>query len=379
MLGYFCSRSKYTVSLFSLANDTQQLELFYSYANKVNLPIKWFDYAVINKPRSIRNYLHSILMNLPLSIYRNYDTSVKDKINKLIGENTYDLIICNYLIMTLYIPYASYQKTVLIDHNAEFVIWKRFALIEKNILLKAAIKIEAFRMRRFETKICGKFMLAMATGEDIKQLKPYAPGAEFFEIHHLGNDDLLCEPPVKNNHGHNLLFIGTMTWEANRNAMQWFVKYVYPKIKEKLPDVSLTIAGKYDKPFLSRVIDSSIQILGFVPSLEDVYNNAQVFICPLRFGSGTKLKVLDAMYKGLPVVTTSIGAENINLIDGENSFIADDADYFSDKVVRLLGDSVLWEKFSRNSRDLASMQYRRENEYERLDSIINHAVLQHSF
>jgi glycosyltransferase involved in cell wall biosynthesis len=370
---YFCLSQENNITLISLIKKDDVVSLP-QYIKGFTANVKQFEHFVIDKPRSPFNYLCSIVKNLPLSIYRNYDPMINRKIAEYISTTDYNLIICNNLIMSCYIPKDLYSKTVLIDHNAEFIIWERFAKISKNIFLKIAVRIETSRMRKYETGICNKFRLTMGASEDIKKLKLYAPTAQFFMIHHLGNDDLLNKPPVQNNHSHCILFVGTMTWEANRHGIQWFVKYVYPKIKVNIPSVSLTIAGKYDKPFLSGNIDTSIHIIGFASDLSAVYDSAQIFICPLWFGSGTKLKVLDAMYKGLPVVTTSIGVENIDLIDGEHCYIADDPDEFAGKTTALLDDSELWDKFSRESRGLASREYRREKEYLRLDAFIHNML-----
>jgi glycosyltransferase involved in cell wall biosynthesis len=159
-----------------------------------------------------------------------------------------------------------------------------------------------------------------------------------------------------------------MTWEPNKDGVKWFVETIYPKIKEKNPDVSFIVVGKHNGSFLSENEDISIKILGYVSDLDDIYENTDLFICPLRFGSGMKVKVLHAMYRGLPFVTTSVGAESIDLKSGEHCFIADTPDEFAEKTLTLLCDSNLWKKFSVNSRTLAEKLYTWETEYSRLDT-----------
>jgi glycosyltransferase involved in cell wall biosynthesis len=367
LLDFFCS--KHTVTLVSLIkeNEKASIEAFNNeYRNKIN---KTFFFN-IDKPRSAVTFLLSLFAGLPLSIYRNYDRKIKSQIIGIIAENNFDLVFCDYLIMTQYVPLSVCARTVFNDNNAEYMIWKRFANIEKNIIKRWAAAFEAYRLFRYETAQCKKVSLVIAAQEDINHLKPYAKDANFAGINHLGNDVLLNEPDLINKETHRLLFISTLTWEANRQGIRWFVEDIYPIIKENLPDASLYIVGSYNKPFLRNNNDASIHVLGFVPDLRELYRDAEIFICPLKFGSGTKIKLLDALYRGLPIVTTSIGAESIALVDGENCFVADTEQDFARKTVTLLKDKALWEQFSNNSRILAAKQYTWEDEYGRMERLL---------
>jgi glycosyltransferase involved in cell wall biosynthesis len=367
LLDFFCVR--HTVTLVSLVKESDGINIEgfnKEYQNKIK-EIFLFD---IDKKRSVVNFLLSLFAGLPLSMYRNYDKKIKSQIAQLIKKNNFDLVFCDFLIMTLYLSKNVCGKTIFNDHNAEYMIWKRFAQVEKNIIKRVVITFESFRLFLYETAQCKKISIVIASREDIIHLEPYAGNANFAVTNLLGNDILLQEPNLINKQTHHLLFVSTLTWEANRQGIRWFVENVYPAIKAGVPDVSLHIAGKYDKPFLADNHDGSIHIYGFVPDLKDLYSNADIFICPLKFGSGTKIKLLDAMYCGLPIVTTSVGVESIDLTDGENCFIADTEQEFAGKTIELLNNRAIWERFSKASRALAARQYTWEVEYKKLENLI---------
>jgi glycosyltransferase involved in cell wall biosynthesis len=364
-LEYFCT--KYSLTLITLLKGVDfdyLLEFLEIYEPKLDN----FLYFNIDKPRSVKNYAYSLIKNLPITIYRNYSYTAKNKIKENIAENNYDIIFCSHLLVFQYVPEEFHSKTILLEQNAEYMIWKGYSKIKNNILIKTTACFESFRMFNYEVNMCNKASVVMAAPKDIEALKPHADRTDYFTTYHLGHDKLLNRSALQNKRTNQLLFIGTMTWEPNKDGIKWFIEEIYPKIKKENPDVLLTIVGKYDDLFLDKSDDVSIKILGYVPDLEDMYKNATLFICPLRFGSGMKIKVLDAMYRGLPMITTSIGAESIDLEDGTHCFIADTPDEFAKKTLMLLGDPNLWRKFSTNSRALAARVYTWESEYKRLDA-----------
>jgi glycosyltransferase involved in cell wall biosynthesis len=369
LLDYFCSKHTVTVITLLKGDDVDNITEFEKiYKRKVR---QLFCFK-IDKQRSVINFICSLFMRIPLSIYRNYNSSIVRKISNILFNESVDVIFCNHLIMAQYVPLNYHHKTILLEHNTEYLIWKRFSSIEKNILKKIVGEFEAFRMFRYEIAQCNKISKVMAAPNDIAQLKLHAPfNTKFFLTYHLGVDDLLNEDALIHKKNHRLVFIGSMTWEPNQQAIRWFIENVYSLIKEKIPDISLVIVGKYDTPFISNDIDKSVQVLGFVSDIRKIYDETDIFICPLQYGSGMKVKVIDAMYRGLPMVTTSIGAESIDLIDGENCFIADTAEDFTNKTIILLNSTDLWIQFSKKSRELAFKQYRWDSEYQRLDALLD--------
>ena len=152
-----------------------------------------------------------------------------------------------------------------------------------------------------------------------------------------------------------LLFVGSFVHAPNTDGILWFVRDIYPLVKQKDPSVSLHIVGNYPPPEVQSLSeDPDIVVHGWVPDLTDLFRSTRVFVAPLRYGAGVKGKVGLAMSKGLPVVTTAIGAEGMNLTSGSDCEIVDSPEDFARKTIRLLSDADHWSKISRHGQQHAN-------------------------
>jgi len=303
----------------------------------------------------------SLWKRQPLNVYRNSSDTFRKIIEEKLAAEKIDKIYCDHLEMMQYIP-ANYQsRTLLFEHNVEFMIWKRYAVQIRNPILKSGIYVESIRMKKYELSQCKKAGNVLASPSDLQYLMSKdnpARRSRYISIHLCGNDQLLKYPDVTKKQSFQILFIATMTWQANIDGMNWFIKEVLPFITKEYPDVEVNVAGRLpDKDQKILWQDTHVNYLGFVKDLEDYYRNTTVFICPLLYGSGTKIKVIDALYRGVPLVTTSIGAENIHLVHGENAFIADSGAMFAKYVIKLWEDDDTWNQFVHAGRELARKDF----------------------
>lgn len=321
--------------------------------------IQHFIAEELNVARSAKNFLISNLQNIPLNLYRNKSVSFKNKIHKVIHEH--DVIFCDHYVMFQYIPDNYKGKIILHEHNCEYLIWKRYAGIEKNIIKKIALLNQAYRIKKYELEICKKSHIILAAPNDTAELVQIgADERKFMETYHLGDDSLLEKPDlVFNEKEKSLLYVGTLSWEANIDGLLWFIDKIWPDIKTQQSGITLYIVGKNPDNRLKSLVakDTSILLTGFVDDLEPYFQKCAVFITPLRFGSGIKVKVVNALYRGIPCVTTSIGAEGLKTIDGEHVFIKDNTTEFAACVNKLYKEKETWRKLSENSRKLAHLHY----------------------
>jgi glycosyltransferase involved in cell wall biosynthesis len=159
-------------------------------------------------------------------------------------------------------------------------------------------------------------------------------------------------------HMSSLAFAGTMDYRPNVDAMLWFYHEILPLIKKDCFNVHLYIVGRSPvKEIMRLAIDPAITVTGYVNDIRPYIAHSRVFVVPIRMGSGTKLKVLQAMAMGVPVVSTSLGAEGIKVTDGENILIADTPAEFAQKVLLLLQDERQRQIISRNARQLVEEYY----------------------
>jgi glycosyltransferase involved in cell wall biosynthesis len=155
----------------------------------------------------------------------------------------------------------------------------------------------------------------------------------------------------------NIIFCGSMDYPPNLDGMDWFCAEVFPGLQQLYPGIDVVVVGRGQPAHRRWMKSASIELTGEVPRVEPYYRRAQVAICPLRHGSGTRLKILEAMSLGTPVVSTSVGAEGIEADDGKHLLIADEAREFRDAIGRLLGDNELHAEIAANARSLVEGHY----------------------
>lgn len=157
-------------------------------------------------------------------------------------------------------------------------------------------------------------------------------------------------PPLEDRARNTLLFVGGFSHEPNVDAMLFFLQQVLPLIREMKPNVHLNIVGANPPDSIRRLAGQKVSITGFVPDLRPYLDSAAVSIAPLRFGAGMKGKVGEALAAGLPLVTTSIGAQGMPLVSGRDCMIFDQPQEFASAVVQVLSNADLWRTLSENGR-----------------------------
>lgn len=322
----------------------------------------------LNVSRSIPNILKSYLRSTTLNNYRNRHTGFRKLVKQQSMQS--DLLFVDHYEMFQYVPKNCKAKIVLHTHNAEFALWKRMSNIDGNPFKKLMLALEAKRVLRAEKAAIEQADLIFATPSDISLYKKEGIHSPHFQrTYHLGNDEFLYKRELFYHTSQKcILFVGTLGWEPNVHGLLWFLKEVWPSLQENVPDLVFYIVGKKaDKRLMQLNLGENVIFTGFVEDLEEYYSKARAVVVPLKFGSGMKVKLLEAMYRGIPIVSTSVGAEGIQLKCGENAFIEDEADQFALKIERLITDPEKWSKFSKNSRQLAKEKYCWKDLFEEMD------------
>ncbi|UTW60917.1 glycosyltransferase [bacterium SCSIO 12741] len=313
-----------------------------------------------DNPRNLKTVVNSYLRSRTLNIYRNYSPQAKAGIEQLAAS--YDLLIADHYEMFQYVPANFKGRVILHEHNAEYVMWDRFASVENNLLRKNVLFLESRRIKNAEKQYCRRADRIWAAPNDQQALQKLGiPAQKFATTYHLGNDALLQEPDLIFKQTElNLAFIGTLSWEANIDGVIHFLKNIFPKILDKKPETTFTIIGKDADSRLKKAASpygNQVVFTGFVPELEPWLSKARVFVLPLRFGSGMKVKFLDAMYRGIPVVSTPVGAEGLEVRHEKEAMITADPVQFAEACLLLLEDTEKWNEMSQVSRQLARDRY----------------------
>lgn len=284
-------------------------------------------------------------------------------IERLMTENTYDIVHLDHAHMGKYGLWMKERwniPIVLREHNYETLIYERFAANAKNPLKKLVASIHAGRLRKEEANFIRSFDATIPiTTQDEELMRRDAPNATYFTIP-AGVDTDYYQPTEQAKEVPNsILWIGGTNWLPNRDAIEYFVKEIFPQVVKSEPDATFDIVGEGTDKLqpLAQEWVTKIRLHGRVPDIRPFMERSAVLICPLRVGGGMRLKLLDFFASGKAVVSTSVGAEGNMARNGEEILLRDDATSFAGGVVELLANSELRAKLGANARRLAREEY----------------------
>jgi len=302
------------------------------------------------------DYILRLPSKAPYAVTKFTDREAQRRVAKWYAEGGFDVAVCDFLSASLNFPDRLAIPTVLFQHNVETILWQRLAKTESAPVRRLSYRIEAAKMARYESKALRRFhhviavsdndrdsMLAfepscpitvVPTGVDTEQY-PMAPPAS-------------AEPPI-------VVFTGSMDWEPNLDAVERFCREIWPSILEVFPNARFQAVGRNPHPRIRRLASPSVEVTGTVPSVATYLRDASVVVVPLYIGGGTRLKIFEAMAMGKALVSTSIGAEGLDVVSGRDLLLADDPQAFAECVINLLRDGVLRRRYE----EAAAMQARR--------------------
>lgn len=248
---------------------------------------------------------------------------------------------------------------VLRTHNVEYMIQERLAKHETMPLRRWYRRYAAGRMKAFEKRFFAECDGVIAiTPEDAAQIRAMGyDGA--MEVIPAGADvrDFAPNPTISPK-PNTICYIGGMDWMPNIEAMQWFVRDIMPLVREKLPDVEFHLAGKRMSPeILEYRQQPSVFTHPDVPSAAAFMQTHEILVVPLLSGGGMRLKIVEAMALGIPIVSTRIGAEGIAVRDGESIFFAETPEEFVKKIGMLLANPALKKRLGEEARRVALERY----------------------
>jgi GT2 family glycosyltransferase len=212
--------------------------------------------------------------------------------------------------------------------------------------------VESKRLKKLEFELFSKadVILTPSTYEE-RVIKESFSDKDVFTIpsHFYKFPPESDKPWVDFSQREGILFLGGYDHLPNVDAVLWFVKEILPRVREKLPEVTFTVAGSHPPPEILLLQNEGIRVTGYIPDLGPIFEKSRVFVAPLRFGAGVKGKIITSIVYNVPVVTTGIGNEGFDLSDGQEALIADAPEAFAAKVVELYSNKALWERLAQGA------------------------------
>lgn len=295
---------------------------------------------------------------VPAVINRHRSAAMYRLIGELAARERFDAMVCDFLNPAINIP--DLPRCVLFQHNVETMIWARQAQHATGLLRKSYLRLQAHRMFDYERKVCRavRRVIAVSPADSDAMQK-------MFQLQDVpwvrtGVDvEFMASPAVRPDPVSDLVFVGSMDWTPNIDAVQQFVAETLPLIRLQKPDCSLAIVGRTPPASLRQFAaqDSLITVTGTVPDVRAFLWGSRVSIVPLRIGGGTRLKIYEAMAARVPVVSTTVGAEGLDVRHPDNIRIADSPEDFAAQCLDLLNDSAARERLAATAFDLVSTRF----------------------
>jgi polysaccharide biosynthesis protein PslH len=379
-LRYLAQKHRVTLLAFSRPDDPQSgLDHLKEICDEVHtVPIQR------TRIKDIKSLAVSLANGKSFIIQRDHVPEMAAKLVHLLEKGQFDAVHADQLWMAQYAIKAKASvpgmKLVLDEHNACYQIFQRLAEIEQNPIKRFFFEQEWRKLQRYEIETCAEFDHVVTVTQVDRDVICHLLAEKGVDQHQVSFSTIpICvdtqevktiRPKAESC---NVFHLGTMIYLPNITGILWFVHEVWPRILAKVPHMTLTIAGKNPPPEIQKLSNSNhhegIRITGYLPDPKPYLEEAGVFIVPLLAGGGMRVKIIDAWRWGLPVVSTSIGAEGIDYSEGENILIADSPEDFANAVVRVLTEPDLAQRLRLNGRQWVEQHYDWQTVYPAWDAI----------
>lgn len=351
---------QHSVALLSLLYSPDEIES----VAQLKAHCETVDY-VLMRPRSGRENVSHLWSQLvhrrPLATAPFYYQEMAEKIRRAVTTKQVDIVQIEHSFLAPYvsaIPRGVGCKTVLSLHNLGVRQYARMRHLKMNPKEKALFWLKWLAMLGWEAKSAGHFdhIIAVSAleGDLIARANPNLRVA----VIPNGCDAQALRPLPESSDGQTLLYVGTLGYPPHVDAVLHFAETTLPLIRQQIPDVRFVVVGHRPPPAVQQLAArGEITMAGSVADVVPFYQQAKVCVVPLRAGGGTRLKILEAMALGRPVVSTTVGSEGLEVKDGEHLMIADAPADFAHRVIQLLRDDELRHRLCQNGRRLVEGRY----------------------
>ena len=338
----FLRKNGIEVTVAAPFEQTEELGYFTSLAQ---------DYGchTISQPlaHKMLRYLSGLAQNTSLSEAHFYSTGLQQQIDTLLQQQDIDAIVCtassmaNYVFRSQVLKQKSGRPRLIMDFmDMDSHKWHQYSLNAK-LPMRWVYQREASLVKKLENRVGDQFDACFFVAEPETTLYKQQAGQPAARVLSMGNGidpaefyPLAHPSEVQTPH---LLFAGVMDYTPNVDAMLWFYQQVWPRILTIWPDATLTIAGMNPTPSIARLDGTdNVRVTGFVEDILPYFHQSNVFVAPFRIARGIQNKILQAFACGLPVVSTSMGAEGIRCTPGDNIEVGDEPDEMFDAIKRLM-------------------------------------------
>src|SRR5258705_2332698 len=327
--------------------------------------------------RRLWDHLRSVLSGRAYTYYEYESGDFSDRLHALLRTRSPALVHLDSPDLHRWLPELGEVPVACTHHDIESELLRRRAQRLSPGVLGRYLSLQAARIERLERELCPRLALNVMMSElDAQRLRALAPGAATVVVPN-GTDTEYFQPNGVGSVAGRVVFVGPRFSHPNRDAVEFLLQEIWPKLRAADGSATLHLIGRNTPEDGARyAAEPSVSALGYVPDIRPALARARCCVVPIRVGGGTRLKILDAWAMGKAVVSTSIGCEGLDAVDGENILIRDAPDAIADALLEVLRDGRLRAHLERNGRRTATETYSWPAVGERIRSAYGELLLQ---
>ena len=313
--------------------------------------------------------LTNLVSPAPLVMRKHFRKDYLATMCRLVREERFDLVHCEWTHYGAYVRELPSYPRFLCSHNIEAMPWERLYEHEENRIKRPFLYLEWQKMLRFEKEVCGKFDHIAAVSEDDRAKFRDLYGCKSVTLIPNGVDVGYYNFALPDLAKKSLVFSASLDAFVNQDAAVYFMESIFPRILERDSGVKVMFLGKDPPSSLRKYASEQVTLTGTVDDVRPYLSRSSVCIVPIRVAAGSRIKILEAMAAGLPVVSTPEGAEGLEVVAGEHILIARNEDEFAGCAIRLLNDNSLVQSLTTKARRLVEERY----DWERIAPLLEQA------
>ncbi len=355
VLKFLAQHHEVTLVSFVRGDQSAEIKQLESYCHTVN---------TVPMERGVQHdgmaMVRSLLSGQPWMMLRDDRAAMRQLVARLAREQRFDIAHADQLNMAQYAALVPGARKVLDAHNALWLLYQRLWQTMGPGPKKWLLGRDWQLLKKYEAQVCREFDAVLAVSEEDKgALEEAIGGVADITVIPITVDTDEVRSVTRQAGANHILHIGTMYWPPNIDGILWFVHQVYPLIRAKRPNVIFDVVGARPS---QEILDlggngTGINVTGYVEDPTTYLEQAGVMVVPLRAGGGMRVKILNALAQGLPIVSTRLGCEGIAVTPGQDIFIADTPQDFAEAVLQLLDNSDNATRLGNNGRRLIERQY----------------------
>ncbi|HEV8385525.1 MAG TPA: glycosyltransferase [Candidatus Acidoferrales bacterium] len=345
-------------------------KLFRSYT-----PVFWNETTTFS-PAFYFKFLASRTSRFPYFLGKYRVPEFRAAVEQIAAREKCDVVLADFLQTAAAILNSPLRPRVIFQHNVEYIIRKRHWERETNALRKWLLRAEWEKARAIEAEVCRGFDSVITVSEEDRRIITDEFGVNHVADLPTGVDLEYFRPQQTERKRGNLVFVGSMDWHPNEDGIFWFVREVWPRVRQAVPHANLTVVGKNPSARLKALAasDATVEITGTVPDVRPYLARAEAAIVPLHIGGGTRIKIFEAMSMERAVLSTTLGAEGLPVVPGRDILLEDEPEGFARAAAFLLCDAGRRDALARAAHEKVVRDHSWDTVAERMEEILARAI-----